>query len=92
LVWADGGYAGQFLRWLYGPCGGVSKLVKRNECVEGWQLLPRRWVMERSLSWFKGYWRLNRDDESWPETSEAMIPIAIIHLMLHRLAPRKLAS
>ncbi|MBV8270046.1 MAG: transposase, partial [Planctomycetaceae bacterium] len=89
---ADGGYAGQFLRWLYGPCGGVSKLVKRNECVEVWQLLPRRWVVEQSLSWLKGDRRLSRDDESWPETSETMIQVAMIHLMLHRLTLKTLAS
>ena len=70
----------------------MSKLVKRNACVEGWQLLSRRWVVERSLSWLKEYRRLSRDDESWPETSETMIQVAMIHLMLHRLTLKTLAS
>jgi putative transposase len=92
LVWADGGYAGKFLRWLYGLCGWVLEIVKRNENVSGWQLLPRRWVVERTLSWLNGYRRLSRDYEYWPETSEAFIQIAMIHLMLHRLAPRTVSK
>ena len=49
--------------------------------------MPRRWVVERTISWLNGYRRLSRDYEDWPETSEAFIQIAMIHLMLHRLGP-----
>jgi putative transposase len=55
-------------------------------------LLPRRWVVERTISWFNGYRRLSRDYEYWPQTSEAFIQIAMIHLMLHRLAPQAVAT
>ena len=44
-------------------------------------------MVERTISWLNGYRRLSKDYESWPETCEAMIQIAMIHRMLHRLAP-----
>ena len=50
LVWADGGYAGKLIAWLRQFCGWVLEIVKRNELVKGWQLLPRRWVVERTIS------------------------------------------
>jgi putative transposase len=91
LVWADGGYAGRLIAWLRQFCGWALEIVKRNEAVKGWQLLPRRRVVERTISWLNGYRRLSRDDEYGPETSEAFIQIAMIHLMLHRLAPAPVA-
>jgi putative transposase len=87
LVWADGGYAGKLVGWLKALCGWTLAIVKRNEAVKGWVLLPRRWVVERTISWLNGYRRLSKDYEFWPETSEAFIQVAMIHLMLHRLAP-----
>jgi putative transposase len=87
LVWADGGYAGKLIAWLQQWCGWVLEIVKRSDGAKGWELLPRRWVVERTISWLNGYRRLSKDYEYWPETSEAMIQIAMIHLMLHRLAP-----
>jgi putative transposase len=92
LVWADGGSAGKLIAWLWRCCGWVLAIVKRDEAVTGWQLLPRRWVVERTISWLNGSRRLSRDYESWPETSEAFIQIAMIHLMLHRLAPQPVAN
>jgi len=89
LVWADGGYAGKLVAWLQQFCGWVLEIVKRSEGAKGWELLPRRWVVERTISWLNGYRRLSKDYEYWPETSEAMIQIAMIHLMLRRLAPAR---
>lgn len=89
LVWADGGYAGKLVAWLQQFCGWVLEIVKRSEGAKGWELLPRRWVVERTISWLNGYRRLSKDYEYWPETSEAMIQITMIHLMLRRLAPAR---
>jgi putative transposase len=89
LVWADGGYAGKLVAWLQQFCGWVLEIVKRSEGAKGWELLPRRWVVERTISWLNGYRRLSKDYEYRPETSEAMIQIAMIHLMLRRLAPAR---
>ncbi len=52
----------------------------------GFVVQPRRWVVERSLGWLGRWRRLSRDYEELPEVSEAMVTLAMIRLMLHRLA------
>jgi putative transposase len=92
LIWADGGYAGKLIDWVLRVCGWVLTIVKRSDRVKGWVLLPRRWVVERTFGWLSQCRALARDYEFHPETSEALIQVAMIHLMLRRLAkasPRK---
>ena len=92
LVWADGGYAGQLIAWLQRWCGWVLEIVKKLEGQIGFQVLPRRWVVERTFAWLGHSRRLSKDYEELVENSEAMIQIAMIRLMLHRLcrpAPRQ---
>ena len=62
------------------------EIVKRNDDVKGFKLLPKRWVVERTFSWLSNYRRLSKQDEYWNETAETMIELAMIRLMLHRLA------
>jgi transposase len=57
---------------------------------QGFHILPRRWVVERTLAWLDQYRRLSKDDERLPKTSETLISIAMSRLMLRRLA-RQLA-
>lgn len=85
LLWADGGYAGKLIRWTQETCGWVLQIVKRNDDLKGFVLLPRRWVVERTFGWMVQYRRLSKDYEFHPQTSEAMIQVAMIHLMLRRL-------
>jgi putative transposase len=85
LIWADGAYAGQLVEWAKNVCGWLLEIVKRNQGVTGFQLLPRRWVVERTFGWFGRYRRLSRDYEFRTDTSENMILIAMIQLMVHRL-------
>ena len=85
LLWADGGYAGKLIDWVQEVCGWVLQIVKRNDDVRGFVVLPRRWVVERTFGWMSQYRRLSKDYEFHPQTSEAMIHVAMIHLMLHRL-------
>ena len=87
LIWADGGYAGTLIEWVKETLGCVLQIVKRNPDVKGFTVLPRRWVVERTFGWFGRYRRLSKDYEGLPENSEVMIMIAMINLMLHRLAP-----
>jgi putative transposase len=87
LIWADGGYAGKLIDWTKVVCHWILQIVKRTDDVQGFKLLPRRWVVERTFSWLGNYRRLSKDYEYWPETSEAMIHVAMIHLMLRRLVP-----
>ena len=85
LIWADGAYAGQLVDWVKRVCGLVLEIVKRPAGVKGFQVLPRRWVVERTLGWLERYRRLSKDYEVLPESSEAMVYIAMIHLMVRRL-------
>ena len=85
LIWADGGYAGQLVEWVKDVCGWLLEIVKRNKGATGFQILPRRWVVERTFGWFGRYRRLSKDYEFQTDTSENMILIAMIQLMVHRL-------
>jgi putative transposase len=88
LIWADGGYAGKLIDWVKEHCGWVLEIVKRSDDVKGFQILPRRWVVERTFGWLGRYRRLSKDYEGLPESSESMIYAGMIHLMLKRLARR----
>lgn len=84
LIWADGGYAGQLIEWLGSFCGWTLQIVKRCDKLVGFHVLPRRWVVERTFGWLGRYRRLSKDYEYLTESSEAMIYIAMIQLMLRR--------
>jgi putative transposase len=85
-IWADGGYAGKLIEWLHRLYGCVLEIVKRNDDLTGFHVLPRRWVVERTFGWLGRYRRLSKDYEYLLDTSETMIQIAMIQLMLRRLA------
>ena len=89
LLWADQAYAGDLVAWLWAlrPWRKVRlEIVKRPEGSKGFLLLPKRWVVERTFAWLGRYRRLSKDDELLTQTSEAMIRVAMIHLMVRRLA------
>jgi putative transposase len=86
LIWADGGYRGQLVRWTKATCGWVLQIVKRTDDQRGFVVLPRRWVVERTFGWLNKWRRLSKDYEVLPQTSEAMIQVAMITLMVRRLA------
>jgi putative transposase len=85
LVWADGGYAGQLVGWVQPTCGWLLEIVKRNADMIGFQVLPRRWVVERTFAWLGRFRRKSKDYEELTDTSETMIQIAMIRLMLGRI-------
>lgn len=86
LIWADGGYSGQpMIDWVFQLAGWVFEVVKRSDDMKGFVVLPRRWVVERTFAWLGRYRRLSKEYEQLPETSEAMIYAAMVHLMLKRL-------
>lgn len=90
LVWADGGYANSIdsslLGWALEKLRLVIEIVRRSDDVKGFQVLPRRWVVERTFGWLVRSRRLARDYERLTANSEAMIKIAMIRLMAARLA------
>jgi len=71
----------------HGACGLAKQIVKRSDDVTGFKVLPKRWIVERTFSWLGRYRRLSKDYESLPVSSEAMIHLAMINLMTHRLQP-----
>lgn len=84
-IWADGGYAGKLIGWVQETCGWVLEIIKRNDVVKGFKLLPRRWVVERTFGWLGRYRRLSKDYERLPESSEAMVYWAMTRVMVRRL-------
>ena len=87
LIWADGGYAGQLIGWVKELGGWVLQIVKRCDDVKGFVVLPKRWIVERTFGWFGRYRRLSKDYEALTDSSESMIYLAMIHLMVRRLKP-----
>ncbi len=86
LIWADGAYAHivETVRKLY---GWRLEIVRRPEDAKGFQVLPRRWVVERTFGWLGRYRRLSRDFEHTVRSSEAMVYVASIRRMLKMASP-----
>ena len=87
ILWGDGAYRGQLLEWVATHCWFRLQPVLRSEVQQGFVVLPRRWIVERTWAWLNQYRRLSKDYEVLPASSEAMIYIAMTRLMLRRLAP-----
>jgi putative transposase len=87
LIWVDGAYRGQLVAWVLTHFWFRIQPVLRSDSQKGFVVLPRRWIVERTWAWLNQYRRLSKDYEVLPASSEAMIYIAMIRLMLRRLAP-----
>ena len=87
-IWADGGYAGQLIGWVAMTGGWILEIVKRTDKLPKFIVLPKRWIVERTFGWLGLYRRLSKDYELSTQSSESMIRLSMINLMLHRLAPR----
>jgi putative transposase len=81
-IWADGGYRGKLIEWVAVTCWWVLEIVKRSDDVTGFQVLPRRWVVERTFAWLSKHRRLSKDYERDCQTSEAWIYLAMVSVML----------
>jgi putative transposase len=86
VIWADGGYAGKLVDWARDiKLGRFAKLHIIRKIGKGFQLLPKRWVVERTFAWLSRYRRLARDYEVHTSHSKAFIYVAASRLMLRRL-------
>ena len=87
-MWADHAYLNaNLLAWAKRELGYVLDIVKRPAGGRGFTVLPRRWVVERTFAWLGRDRRLSKDYEQTPWSSEACLYLAMIALMLRRLAP-----
>jgi putative transposase len=86
-IWADGAYSGEELaRWCEEEGGWELEVVERNREAQGFKVLPKRWIVERTFSWLIRNRRLSKDYERMVQSSETFIEVAMIRLILRRLA------
>jgi putative transposase len=89
IIWADGGYLGSLVQWVkrLRPFGKLHlEIVRRCDRSDGFKVLPKRWIIERTFGWLVKSRRLGRNYEVRLDHSEAMIRICMIRLMVRRLA------
>jgi putative transposase len=88
-VWADQSYAGMLVEWVQLVYTFVLDIVRRPKQQQGFEVLPKRWIVERTLGWFTRYRRLSKDYERRTDVSEGMVYLASIRRMLRWLDHRK---
>jgi putative transposase len=85
-IFADGGYRGDLEDWVQEHLQAVLQIVLKLDGQKGFQVLPKRWVIERTFAWLSRNRRLARDYERLAQSAEAFIYVAMIRLGLRRLA------
>lgn len=87
MIWADGAYSGEELaKWCEEQGGWELEIVERNKKTKGFEVLPKRWIVERTFGWLRRDRRLAKEYERKVHTSETLIEVAMIRLILRRLA------
>lgn len=87
-IWADGGYAGQLVDWVWelrSQRRVELEIVKRSDQARGFHILPKRWIVERTFGWLMKSRRLRSDYERLTEHSRAFIQIAMINIIIKRI-------
>jgi putative transposase len=87
-IWADAAYRGKEVAdWCQQQGGGWEvEVVDRTPGVRGFSVQPKRWVVERTFGWLSRNRRMSKDFERKVQTSETLIELALIRLLLRRLA------
>ncbi len=86
LIWAEGGDRGALIAWVERLFGWRLEIVPNAAALTTFQVQPQRWIVERTFAWLNRQRRLSHEYERLPETSEAMIYVAMIRLMVKQLA------
>jgi len=97
IIWADSAYRGaKLLDWIVSRFECTLEVVTKKKAVQGFHVLPRRWVVERTFAWLGRSRRLSRDYERKPTSSEAQVYFASSRLLLRQICnnqtPYKLAD
>ena len=85
-IFADGGYAGKKMARIVARTGRWTLQIVKRSATKGFEVLPKRWIVERTFAWVSRNRRLARDFERYAATVVAFIRIAMIRIMLRRLA------
>jgi transposase len=85
-IFADGGYAGQKMATIVWRTGTWKLEIVRRSDAKGFELLPKRWIVERTFAWISRNRRLGRDFERYTTTVAAFVRLAMIRIMLRRIA------
>ncbi len=89
LLWGDGRYGGPTVAAAAQAAGLRVEVVAKPADQKGFQVLPHRWVVERTFGWFGKYRRIaGRDFETNPRNSEAWIKLAMCNLLVRRLTTK----
>lgn len=84
-LWVDAGFGAKFAAWVQEAVGWTVDVVTKVAGQQGFAVQPRRWVVERTLSWLGKQRRLAKDFERLEESTEAWIYLTMIRLMARRL-------
>jgi transposase len=85
-IYADGGYQGPKAAKAAAKTGKWKiEIVERSAAAVGFEVLPKRWIVERTLAWITRFRRLTRDFERYARTVAAFVRLAMIRIMLRRL-------
>jgi putative transposase len=82
---ADGGYRGELIEQVKNAFGWILEVVLRPEQTRKFTVLPKRWIVERTFFWFESFRRLSKDYEVDTESSQTMIYLTMIQIMLNRI-------
>lgn len=85
-IWADSAYAGELVDYVQHWCRFVLEIVRRSPEQRGFQVQMKRWIVERTFGWMNWWRRLSKDYEKTIESSESMVKISMIRLMLKRIS------
>jgi putative transposase len=90
MIWADSAYKGaEFVRWVKDQFDCIFEIVEKKKTGKGFQVLPRRWVVERTFAWLGRSRRLSKDYERKTTSSEGQVYIASSRLMLRQICKER---
>ena len=81
---ADGGYAGVLQNWCFLTLRALLAIARKIVDQVGFKVIPKRWIVERTFGWFNNFRRMSKDYEHNPKTSEHIVYINMIAVMLKR--------
>jgi putative transposase len=86
-IWVDGAYSSKELaKWCEEQGGWELEVVERDREAKGFEVVPNRWIVERTFGWLMRNRRLSKDYERKVQSSESFMEVAMIRLILKRLA------